>query len=125
MTKYGIFRLKKHDYQEQDKPVIARGWFDSPEEAKECLEKYYFNGDYQRYDNDVYGYHYYYWYEIYAFDTDNPMQFYDMDDYVRDLVCSGEWYKLSEEQRKTIKTFCRAHTLMWLAFHKKKDELQG
>jgi hypothetical protein len=102
-TVYGIFEIKVHDHCGQTTPELCRGWFDDPNEALECLHKWYNDeNNKKRYDNDFYGYHYTYWHVIYARRCDDSPVFYDMGDYVKDLIDSGEWDKLSDEQKSII-----------------------
>lgn len=113
--KFGIYSIKEHDHCGLTKPLLHEGYFNTYEEAKAQLDKLYHGGKKQRYDNDFYGYHYWYWDAIYA----EPTYFYDMDDYVRDLVESGEWEKMTDEQRKIITSHSLAHTLLWLKLKNK------
>ncbi|MBP5723365.1 MAG: hypothetical protein J6X18_07310 [Bacteroidales bacterium] len=116
MTKYGIFQIKKHDYGWCEKPSLSWGWFNTIEEAQDHLKNYYHNGEKRRQDNDFYGYHYTYWYEIYASDSEHPIQFYDMDDYVRDLV-DGEghlWDTMTDEQKEMLVSMSPPATKFWL-----------
>lgn len=117
MIKYGIYQIKEHDYVGRETPHLSWGWFDTCEDAQNYLERWYHNGEKQRYDNDFYGHHYAYWYEIYASDTEHPLYFYDMDDYVRDLVNGEEhiWDTLTNEQKDLICWACPLHTKFWLA----------
>ena len=104
-TYYGIYEIKKHDIcSSEDKPILREGWFNTEQEAKECLDKYYNGGNKKRYDNDFYGWHYDYWYVIYAWNDSlgHSPGFYDMNDYVKDLIDSGEWYNMTKEQRSII-----------------------
>jgi len=111
-TYYGIFEVKKHDIDSSEsKPELARGWFDTPEEAQQCLDEFYNGGEWKRYDNDFYGWHYSYHYVIYAMnDGYGKNRFYDMDDYVRDMLKSGDWDKLSAEQKSMIASVSPVHT---------------
>jgi hypothetical protein len=40
-TVYGIFEIKVHHHCGQTTPEFCRGWFDDPNEALECLHKWY------------------------------------------------------------------------------------
>lgn len=121
MIKYGIFQLKEHDSGWREKPSLSWGWFDTIEEAQYQLKKWYHNGEKQRQDNNFYGWHYTYWYEIYASDTEHPIQFYDMDDYVRKLVNGEEhkWDVLTNEEKDMILGATPLNTKFWLALNGK------
>ena len=124
MTKYAIYQIKEHDTIGRTKPILHCGFFNSEEEAIKELRKYYNNGEKKRYDNDFYGWHYWYWDEIYAIDTERPIEFYDMDDYIRDLVMKGEWDKLAAEQKDIILRSSPLHSKLYLAL-KGKVQLVG
>ncbi|MBP5724379.1 MAG: hypothetical protein J6X18_12510 [Bacteroidales bacterium] len=123
MVKYGIFEIVEHDSGRREKPSLHRGWFNTIEEAEEVLKDGYYNGEKQRFDNDFYGIHYTYWDEIYASDTEHPIQFYDMDDYVRELVDgkTHSWNLLSDEQKEMVIKASPLETKFWLALKGKID----
>ena len=120
-TYYGIYAKKQHDLGDEEKPILVCGWFTDIEEAKERLKKKYHNGEKLRNDNNVYGYHYTYWYEIYAFNDDLGFSpgFYDMNDYINDLLENGEWNKLTNEQKQILVQCSPYHTKLRLLLENK------
>lgn len=121
-TYYGIYYCIQHDSGlASEKPQLISGWYSTPEEALDVLKKQYDNGKKKRHDNDFYGHHYTYWYEIYAWNDEvgESPGFYDMSDYVNELLDSGEWYNLSKEQKQLIAACSPVHTQFKLLFEKK------
>ena len=119
MIKYGIYQIRNHDVVGEEKPQLHRGWFDTFEEAEKVLNESYNGGKEKRYDNDFYGIHYSYRNVIYAVDTDFGLSFYDMDDYACDLVNSGKWDELTEEQKSMISKSFLPHTILWMMLNGK------
>ena len=102
---FGIYYKEKWDCDGFWRtPSISDGFFDTYEEAKEYLEKYYKGGEIQYHHNDFYGWNYHYKYEIYCINKKHGFtgEFYNVKKYIKDLQDDGRWDKLDDGIKKLL-----------------------
>ena len=85
-------------------PSISDGFFDTFEEAKQYLDKYYKGGEIQHHQNNIYGWNYHYKYEIYCLNKGYGFggEFYNVKNYIKDLQENKKWDDLNEDMKKLL-----------------------